>query len=280
METEGLLARLRAAEPQLLRVSTLQAQEALQPREMRMVPFRDQGRVEARSEEHIGHMRLALEAGQGVELEAVLVADVDGARLVVDGHHRLSAYRRAHRSIIPCRVQAMTMSQAVILSKLVNCSDRALEMHAEQRRDAAWQYLAAITNRGAMELPSGESLRTVAGLFGIGKDTVRSMLRQLPKVDPKGWSETAFDPGTGFPRWRYVREGKGGWHDMRAEIDMEQMTQHQAKKLAKKLATLMDKTTPEVVRRALQMLEIEAVMEAGSPDRQAFEFETSEATDF
>lgn len=280
MAPDALLGLLRAAEPEAVAATSLQTHESLQPREMRMVPFRDKGRVETRSEEHIGNMRLALEAGQGIELEPLLVADVDGARYVVDGHHRLLAYHRAQREAVPCRVQPMTMPQAVLLSKLVNCSDRALEMHAEQRRDAAWQYLAVVTVRGALDLPPGESLRTVAGLFGIGKDTVRSMLRQLPKIRPAEWNPEAHDPGTGFPRWRYVREGKGGWQDMKAAVDKEQMAQHNAEKLAKRLAALMDKAEPEVVRRALEMLQIEAAYERSNPDSAAFEAETAELTDF
>jgi ParB-like chromosome segregation protein Spo0J len=274
------MEKLKVAEVQQLPLASLETDDALQPRVARMVPFQEKSRVEGRSEVHIATMRLALEAAQSIELEPVLVAELDGHLFVVDGHHRLKAYSRAKRETIPARVMPMDHHMAVMVSKLVNCEERSLEMHSEQRRDAAWQYLAAVTRRGANGLPEGESLRGIAGRFGISKDTVSSMLRQLPKVNPKDWSTEAHDPGTGFPRWRYVRESNGGWHDMKQEMDVEQITQHEAEKLAKRIGALMDKATPEAVRRAVRMLGIEAAMDAGNPDNHSFTAETAEAGDF
>lgn len=280
MNVEAALQRLQAAEVQQLPLAALKTDEALQPREARMVPFRDQAKVERRSEEHIGTMRLALEAAHSIELEPVLVAALDGVPFVIDGHHRLQAYRRAQRETIPARALPMTRIGAVLVSKLVNCAERALEMHAEQRRDAAWQYMAAVTHRGARELPEGESLRVIAGRFGMSPDTAHRMLRKLPEVNPKDWSEAALDTGTGFPRWRYVREGGAGWQDMKKGLDVEQMTQHNAEKLARKIAALMDKATPEEVRRACRMLRIEDQLEAVNDDARDFDAATAEVADF
>jgi ParB-like chromosome segregation protein Spo0J len=274
------LERLKTAEVQQLPLITLQTDDAFQPRNGRMVPFREQTGVDSRSEAHIGTMRLVLEAAQSVELEPVLVAEIDGHLYVVDGHHRLQAYRRAQRDTVPVRVMPLDRQRAVLVSKLVNCEARALEMHAEQRRDAAWQYLAAVTRRGAERLPTGESLRAIAGRFGVSRDTIGRMVKQLPKVNPKEWNSEAHDPGTGFPRWRYVRESKGGWHGMKQETDVEQITQQEAEKLAKKIGALIDKANPEAVRRAVRMLGIEAVMEASNPDSQSFTAETTEAGDY
>jgi len=211
-------------------------------------------------------MRLALEGAQGIQLEPVLVADIKGGLFVVDGHHRLKAYSLALRQTIPARVCPMRRCEAVLASKLVNVSARALEMHREQRADAAWQYLTTVTRIGADGLPKGESLRTVAGLFGIGKDTVRTMLCRLPKVNPKEYSEASYDPGTGFPRWRYVREAGAGWQDMESKMTPEQLTQHEAEKLAKKLGALIEKASPRAVQRALEMLANEAKLAANNAD--------------
>ncbi len=126
-----------------------------------MVPLKAQRGVERRSEEHVGTLRLILEAALSMELDPVLVAEVDGVLFVVDGHHRLKAYKRAKRGTIPARVYRMDRLSAVLVSKLVNCADRALEMHSEQRLDAAWQYLASVTRGGAHGLPNGESCKTV-----------------------------------------------------------------------------------------------------------------------
>lgn len=280
MTVEQLLQRLQVAEVRHLPLSALKTDESLQPRVARMVPFKDQGRVESRSEEHIGTMRLALEAAHSVQLEPVLVAEVDGSLVVVDGHHRLTAYRTAQREIIPARVCQMERAHAVLASKLVNCTGRALEMHPEQRRDAAWQYMAVVTRRGAIGLPAGESLRTVMGRFGIGYGTVQRMFCKLPEVNPKDWSSEALDTGTGFPRWRYVREAGAGWRDMTEKMDVEQITQHEAEKLARRIGALMDKATPAAAKLAVQMMGIESLMEAVNDDNRDFAAATAESMDF
>lgn len=276
MTPSETLEALKVAEVRHLPLASLQTDPALQPRETRLIPFRDQGRAESRSHEHIGTMRLALEGSQVIELEPVLVADIDGELLVIDGHHRLKAYSLALRETIPARVCPMKHREAVLASKLVNISARALEMHREQRADAAWQYLAEVTRMGAGGLPKGASLRTVAGLFGIGKDTVATMLRRLPKVNAKDYAEASFDPGTQFPRWRYVREAGAGWQDMESKMSPEQLTQHEAEKLAKRLGALIDKASPAAVRRALEMMANEAKLAAGNADTLAFLAEIAE----
>jgi ParB-like chromosome segregation protein Spo0J len=273
------LERLKAAMVQQLPLASLQTDDALQPREGRMVPFRDQARTDRRSEEHTGIMRLALEAAHHRQLEPVLVAEIDGALFVVDGHHRLKAYRRALRETIPARVYPMDRATAVLVSKLVNCDERALEMHAEQRRDAAWQYLAAVTRRGKAGMPEGDSCRTVAGRFGISAPTVSRMVRKLPQVTPQHFNPEALDPGTGWPRWRYVREAGAGWQ-MKETMDVEQLTQHEAEKLARKVGALFDKATPEAVRRAVRMLGIEMQLEEGNEDARDFHAATAEVADF
>lgn len=280
MDVERALQRLQSAEVQHLPLASLKTDDALQPREARMVPFRDQARVERRSEEHIGTMRLALEAAHSIELEPVLVAEVAGGLYVVDGHHRLKAYKRAQRETMPARVMPLAKLEAVMVSKLVNCAERALEMHKEQRFDAAWQYLAAVTRQGAAGLPEGDSCKKVAGRFGIGHGTVHRMLLRLPKVNPRDWQGDALDSGTGFPRWRKVREAGANWQQDTTEMNLDQITQHEAEQLAKKIGALMDKATPEAWKRAVQMLGIEAQLEAANEDTRDFVTETAERLDF
>ncbi|KRE92459.1 hypothetical protein ASG87_00640 [Frateuria sp. Soil773] len=241
-----------------------------------MVPFREQTRVEARSAEHVGTMRLALEAAQHVELEPLLVVEIDGRLLVVDGHHRLRAYHLAGRETVPCRVGSMDHHGAVMVSKLVNCAERSLEMHREQRADAAWQYVAHMTRQGTDGLPVGESRRTIAGRFGIGVATVQRMLHKLPNVNPREYATEAHDPGTGFPRWRYVREAGAGWQDMESKMTPEQLMQLEAEKLARKIGALIDKASPEATRRALAMLANEAKLAASNADALDFLTEIAE----
>lgn len=270
MNPRETLKVLQAADVQHAPIDEVKTDAALQPRADRMVPFREQGGVDRRSAEHTGTMRLALEAAQHVQLEPLLVAEIDGDRYVVDGHHRLDAYRLAQRKTVPVRVVPMEHRLAVLVSKLVNCSERALEMHAEQKRDAAWQYMAAMTRQGAVELPKGESLRKIAGRFGVARPTIDRMRRKLPQVNPKDYPKEALDPGTGFPRWRYVRDAGAGWQDMESKMSPEQLTQHQAEKLARKIGALLEKATPAAMKRALEMLANEAKLMASNADTLEF----------
>jgi ParB-like chromosome segregation protein Spo0J len=274
MDVERTLQRLQAAEVQQLPLKALNTDEALQPRESRLVPFREQTKVERRSEEHAGTLRFVLEAASSTQLEPVLVANIDGCLYVVDGHHRLRAYQGAQRETMPARVLPMSRRQAVLVSKLVNCAERALEMHVEQRRDAAWQYIAAVAHRGTSgqpaRLPKGESLRTIRGRFGISKDTVTKMLRKLPKVKPTDFNPEALDPGTGFPRWRYIREAGAGWQNMKEKMTVEQLTEHEADRLAKKIGALLDKATPEAMTLALEKLAKEAKLAVRNADTLAY----------
>jgi ParB-like chromosome segregation protein Spo0J len=227
-------------------------------------------------------MRLVLEAAHGVQLEPLLVAQIGSALFVVDGHHRLKAYRQAGRESAPARVMPLDRRGAVLVSKLVNCEARALEMHPEQRRDAAWQYVAHLTRQGVDDLPSGESLRTVAGRFGISKDTVSNMLRKLPKVNPKAYPAEQCDSGTGFPRWKVVRD----WRKQNEEDDLggqpmnrEQWTRREAERVAKRLGMLESGTTAEAWKLALMMYAAEAKLEAANDDTRTFLAEIAETTE-
>lgn len=282
MTGEQALQRLQAAEVQHVSLTTLRTDETLQPRDARMVPLRDRGRVEVRSTEHMGTMRLALEAAQSVQLEPLLVAEIDCALFVVDGHHRLKAYRQAGRETVPARVMHMDHRMAVLVSKLVNCGARALEMHPEQRRDAAWQYVAHLTRQGADELPSGESLRTIAGHFGISKDTVANMLRKLPEVNVEAYPTEQCDSGTGFPRWKAVRDWRKQNEDDNLSgqpMNPERWTQREAERVAKKLGMLESGTTAEAWKLALMMYAAEAKLEAANDDTQTFLAEIAETND-
>lgn len=276
MNAETILRRLQEAPEQQLPLSALKTDEAFQPRDLRMVPYRQKSGVEGRSEEMIGRMRLHLEAAHTAALEAVLVASIGGDLLVVDGHHRLKAYQLASRTTIPVRIHRMSRKQAVLASKLANCTERALPMHAQQCRDAAWQYLAMVTSRGRRPLPKGESLRKVAGRFGIAKDTAMRMLKKLPKVE-SDWPEAARDPGTGFVRWRYVGGSAGHWKDLENNMTIEQRNTYRTDKAMKKIGGMIESESPEVRRLIWMGLIHEAREElASDPDADAFIAETEE----
>jgi ParB-like chromosome segregation protein Spo0J len=259
------LKQLESAEAQMLSLSQLSTDAVFQPRIERIVPIRDQARVEKGSAAQIDSLRLKLESSQQEELDPIWAIEIAGSGrdkmpdglYIVDGHHRLAAYKLAKRAAIPVCICSTDFRTAVLVSKLVNCKDRALEMHAEQKRDAAWQYLAAMTLQGAIELPKGQSQRTIAGRFGVTKNTVGRMLQRMKDVDVRDYSDVALDPGTGYPRWRWVREHNSPWKHALAAIDGEAKTQRKAEKLARTVVALREDYSHEECMLAFEMLKAE-----------------------
>lgn len=271
------LRQLESAEAKLLPLKQLSTHEAFQPRVERIVPFRDRSRVTNRSSAQVDSLRLRLESSQQEQLDPIWAIEIscsgnpeipDGL-YVVDGHHRLTAYRLAQRERIPVCACFTDLRTAVLVSKVVNCSGRALEMYPEQKRDAAWQYLAALTQQGAIELPDGYSLRAIGGRFGVSKNTISNMLRHLKDVKISEFASVAIDPGTGFPRWRWVRENNSPWQHALAAIDGEEKTQRKAKKLALAVVALRNGYTHEERMLAFKMLKADDQHEAREIDEGA-----------
>ncbi len=205
------LADWRRLPAALVPIAQIECDPGLQPRSMDAVPVKHRHRLDELSTTHVERLRAKL-LTTDMEAEAVLIADCQGRLLMVDGHHRLDAYRKAGRGEIPARVRNMDWAHAVMVSKLVNCDHTKLPLHSEQARDAAWQFLAVVTRRGTRGLPRGLSLRTIAAEFGASKSTVARMLERLSTVKPEEYGPEACDPGTEWPRWRYVRGN--AWRDI------------------------------------------------------------------
>lgn len=272
MEYVTVIEQFRRASSQMIQIEAIRTNEVLQPRVARLVPIRDKARTVEHSEQHVTGFRLFLEAAEQKQLDPVWIAAIDDGESVdagfylVDGHHRLSAYKQARRQEIPAQVLPLTWRTAVMVSKLVNCMGRSLPMHSAQCRDAAWQYLAVITQRGASGLPRGESIRTVASRFGVSKTTISKMLTRLPEVDPSEFNALAIDHGTGWPRWRHVVEQGQPWSTTLPSSDAEQL-ERDAEKFARHFVKLMDESSPMTRARAFEMLandEVEATDQLAS----------------
>lgn len=255
---QALLAQWRTLVPQQVALGKLKTDPKFQPRDASLATFRDRGRLEEESRRHVEQLARALYGG--AELEPLLVARIEGKLVVVDGHHRLMAYRRERRQSAPVRILETTEKQALLVSKLVNCGGAKLPMHAEQQRECAWQYLAYLTLRGCLPLPDGNSTRSLGAAFGVSHDTIHKMLRKLPKVDMEEYQASACDPGTGWPRWKYVKGN--AWRDLYADVPQDIHEQHGDTKRAAQIAKLIEKDGMDAVLRAIHLLKHEALVEA------------------
>lgn len=254
----SLLARWRAIEPQAVPLGRLKLHPMFQPRDNRLAPYRDRGRLESESERHVDDLASKLEGGR--DLEPVLAARIDGKLWLIDGHHRLKAYRRGHRPTAPTRIMDTTQDTALVASKAVNCDGVKLPMHDEQKREAMWQYLVMRTARGNRELPEGESLRALGQTFGVGKDTVSRMLRQLSKVNPRDYTTDACDPGTGWPQWKYVKGN--AWRDAYSDTDGDARERHKDERRAAKLAALIERDGLDAFLRSVRLLALDTATAA------------------
>lgn len=262
--TESVLTRWQAQPVQMLPAGRIKTDPAYQPRDPAIAPFRDRGRLERESEQHIARLAEHL---QDTELDPLLVADTGAGLYVVDGHHRLRAYKRTGRRPVPARVLQVAPVQARLVSKLVNCSGAKLALHAEQARECAWQTLAHITRRGRSPLPAGTSARAIGRQFGTSYETVRAMLRRLPDVKPEDFQPPACDPGTGWPQWRHV---KGNAIRARFEdVPTGQRERLQAEHVAAKLAAMVERFGRDVVQRGIDLLRDEALSDAAEALTQA-----------
>jgi len=205
MELKPLLAEWRKIKPEMVEIGSIHTDTAFQPRNDRLPPFKDWGRMKKTSQQHTDTLTRKLEDGRN--LAPVLVARIDGQLFVIDGHHRLDAYRRAKRESIPARIRDSTKKQAVRASLAVNCDFVKLPMHKEQCLDVAWQYIAMLTTQGKRELPQGISRRDIGRIFGVSHDTIANMTKRIGVREHR-----RLPPGSPPPRYRMaaleVREGE------------------------------------------------------------------------
>lgn len=239
-----ILEAWRALPATPIRRSQIKIDPAFQPRNPQAVRFKHRERTRRESEDHAS--ALADRLCNCPDLDPILVANIQGSLYVIDGHHRLKAYKSMKRGDIPAKVHEADWDTAVIVSKLVNLDHRALRMQKDQAREACWQYLAALTQRGKKPHGDSTSCRKVGLLFGVGHDTVHRMLKALPNIKLDDFSKESLDPGTSWPLWRYAK----GVHEPFGSVSDEIRAEHQAEKIA----ALLSKAEAEINTMALSRL--------------------------
>lgn len=82
--------------------------------------------------------RLKTHLQRSGKLDKIDLLPVEGGYIVVDGHHRLFAYRSLGRSHIPVRILAMSPREAALHASRVNGKEQ-LQMDDKQRSERAWR---------------------------------------------------------------------------------------------------------------------------------------------
>lgn len=145
---------------------------------------------------------------------------IDGARIVVDGHCRLEAYRKAGWKAsdqVPVRHLRGTFADALTASASMNSKDK-LALTIDEKAEAAWRMVRFAEHAKCY------SLRHIAEKTGIGKSTVGTMRHILT-------DQLDFDPRE-FP-WRDVKRRLRGevsydedWEEKWARAFAERLRKH------------------------------------------------------
>lgn len=173
------------------------------------------------------------------DLKPITVWRCGGTAVLIDGHHRLYAYRRLARKSpdpvsIPVEWFGGSVDEAIAKAAESN-SEIKLSLTAEQRGNFAWRLVVL----------GAHSKSETAKLSGIAERTVanmRSAKRALEQVNielPKTWREA-------------MRLAKG--REL-PEIDYEEYMEQQAKEWADRLASEFSTTMarkPELAAKALE----------------------------
>jgi len=197
----------RGIAAQLLDVDAIKTHPGLQFRSIAAVPTGEQYRKSRESASHVLSLRDAATVA-GKDLEAILVAQIEGELWVVDGHHRLDAYRKLGRPI-PARVMVTDMARAAALAMVANFTNVKLPLHKDQARECAWQYMAWVTLRGKVPHAAVSSIRKTQARFPIvGRGSIERMANAVGSVKPSEYVGGDRNPLTHWPTWRAVTKRK------------------------------------------------------------------------
>lgn len=167
------------------------------------------------SDKHITDLTRAIKQFSKVEPVTVLISG-DKA-VLVDGHHRIEAYRRAGVTTgIPVRYFEGTPEEAVLEAGRAN-SQAKLTMTARERQDFAWRLVQL----------GGHSKAAIVRAAGISSGQIAIMRRARKTLGTK-----AFD----YSSWWRAREAAAGHPDEMSEEDRENWKQELAERYADSLA--------------------------------------------
>lgn len=259
------LRKLRTQEVRRVAVSEVETDDGLQSRIHKACDYKVAARAKEASQDHIDRMEAVLLAKASEDLTPVLLADVGGKLFVIDGHHRLEAYRTAARKTLPARVIAMDMKRAVALSRLVNTDGATLPLAHGQGAELAWQYVTEVTAKGTFPLPKGESLRTIATQFGVkSPETIRSMLGKLKQTQDRlsagDFHSDRCNPRTGWPLWKDARRSID-YRDWEGQITSEARNEKEIEKCAVALGKVIKDYGPAIAKQAMWRLTCEHKIE-------------------
>lgn len=201
------------------------------------VVFQHRGILQSVSESHTVELGRAIQRGQ--VLAPIVVYWIGDAWCVIDGHHRLAAYRGVKfTKLIPVKVFEGTLEQAR-LQGLANNSKDKLAMSPREKQNAAWK----------MVISSRFSKADIASAAGVSERTVGNM-RAAERTIKADSPEQALDGLT----WEQARKMAAG--ELIEDFGAEDWVETEAKKVADRFVRTFGDSLrrhPLVTMRALEL---------------------------
>ncbi|SFO72624.1 ParB-like nuclease domain-containing protein [Cohaesibacter marisflavi] len=173
-------------------------------------------RGEDPAEHHLTELKRALE--RMTDLDPVLILPCGDSFVLIDGHHRLEAYRRdEERTDIPVRYFEGSIEKAVLEAARINAK-AVLPLNNQQRQNLAWR----------LDLTGRYTKPQVMEAAGISDGQIAIMRRAKRKL---GSQASEFDAW-----WKAKRAADGNPNSWTEQEDIDAWRQHRAQVIADKLA--------------------------------------------
>lgn len=205
------------------------------------IPDVFQPRMSAVNEKHIGDLINAFRAVG--DLTPILALPIGDHVVVIDGHHRLEAYRMERRPNVPVEFFKGTVREAVLQSGASN-SKAIIPLSLSQRTDWAWK-LVRMSNP---DDPNKHlfSKRRIATSAGVSSGTVAAMRRAAKALGDTG----DISPHWFLARMQWQEQDAPDAYQTFGDQELEERAQHVADRLAKAIGTRRA-TNPEIMARGL-----------------------------
>lgn len=197
-------------------------------------------------DEMVDQMVTFLKTSSDNHTDPLWLVELDGKKVLVDGHHRLEAYSRTKRRIVPAKVyRGKNALQVARLScRLANVRGSRIQLHPHEIREAVWQTLRELSADGQRTWEEiradGYSYRSLLSQFGgqPSLGTLSSMIGHLRQVRQECLPEMGE-----WPTWKEYRKWLAEKH---LDPDGEKESDYDVEKLADQLARRVEKLPPYV----------------------------------